>query len=325
MTKIDLITGILGAGKTTFLRRYAEYCISRGERIAILVNDFGAVNVDMMLLRDLRSDRCQLEMIAGCNDPACHRRRFKTQLVSLGMQHFDRVLLEPSGIFDMDEFFDTLHDSPMDRWFEIGSILTVIDAETEDTLPPQLEYLFASEAACAGKLIVSKLSRVNEPSDAAAERLLAHLNRALETVQCDRRFSRSDMLAKEWDTLTDADFFALTQASYRASSYVKQFQPEAFESGVHYFMHIRIPQAQIEPVLESVMHSPECGSISRLKGSLPTESGGWLRINATKEKLDIQPIKEAQAVLIVIGSELQFDAIDALLRAANTDPAYVSI
>ena len=52
MVKIDLITGFLGAGKTTFLKKYAEYLIAKGQNIGILENDFGAVNVDMMLLQD---------------------------------------------------------------------------------------------------------------------------------------------------------------------------------------------------------------------------------------------------------------------------------
>ena len=56
MVKIDLITGFLGAGKTTFLKKYARYLLSKGENIGILENDFGAVNVDMMLLADLMGD-----------------------------------------------------------------------------------------------------------------------------------------------------------------------------------------------------------------------------------------------------------------------------
>lgn len=56
MTKIDLITGILGSGKTTFLRRYAKYLLAQGQRIAILENDFGAVNVDMLMLQDLKCE-----------------------------------------------------------------------------------------------------------------------------------------------------------------------------------------------------------------------------------------------------------------------------
>ena len=61
MVKIDLITGFLGAGKTTFLKKYAEYLIAKGQNIGILENDFGAVNVDMMLLQDLMGDNCELK------------------------------------------------------------------------------------------------------------------------------------------------------------------------------------------------------------------------------------------------------------------------
>ena len=52
MVKIDLITGFLGSGKTTFIRKYAQYLMDAGNNIGILENDYGAVNVDMMLLQD---------------------------------------------------------------------------------------------------------------------------------------------------------------------------------------------------------------------------------------------------------------------------------
>lgn len=50
MIKVDLITGFLGSGKSTFLKKYASYLIGKGEHICILENDFGAVNVDMLLM-----------------------------------------------------------------------------------------------------------------------------------------------------------------------------------------------------------------------------------------------------------------------------------
>ena len=52
MTTIDLITGILGAGKTTFIRKYAANLLAQGKKIAILENDFGAVNVDRCFAAD---------------------------------------------------------------------------------------------------------------------------------------------------------------------------------------------------------------------------------------------------------------------------------
>ena len=96
MIKIDLITGFLGAGKTTFIRKYAKYLMDSGKNIGILENDFGAVNVDMMMLQDLMGDQCELEMISGGCDSETHRRRFKTKLISMGMCGYDRILVEPN-------------------------------------------------------------------------------------------------------------------------------------------------------------------------------------------------------------------------------------
>ena len=85
MVKVDLITGFLGSGKTTFIKKYAAWLMSQGQNIGILENDFGAVNVDMMLLHDPEGENCELEMVSGGCDADCHRRRFKTKLIAMGM------------------------------------------------------------------------------------------------------------------------------------------------------------------------------------------------------------------------------------------------
>ena len=153
MIQVDLITGFLGAGKTTFLLRYAKYLMAQGMRIGILVYDHGAVNVDMPLLQELTKGSCELEMLAGGCDADCHRRRFRTKLIAMGMRGYDRVLIEPSGVFDMDEFFDTLNEAPLDRWYEAGSVITIVDAALERELPPEADFFLASQAVCAGCVV----------------------------------------------------------------------------------------------------------------------------------------------------------------------------
>ena len=80
MIKVDLITGFLGAGKTTFIRKYARYFMDRGLRVGSLENDYGAVNIDRVLLGDLEGERCGIEMVIGGDDHATHLRRFRTKL-----------------------------------------------------------------------------------------------------------------------------------------------------------------------------------------------------------------------------------------------------
>ena len=191
MVTIDLITGFLGSGKTTFLKKYAEYLMDQGLHIGILENDFGAINVDMLMLHELRGDQCELEMIAGGCDAESHRRRFRTKLISMRMCGYDRVLVEPSGIYDVDEFFDVLREDPLDQWYEIGNVITILDARLEDNLSEQADYLLASEAANAGKVI---LSHADAATREQCEDTVAHLNRALEQIRCDRRIDRIGIL-----------------------------------------------------------------------------------------------------------------------------------
>ena len=61
MVKVDLITGFLGSGKTTFIKKYARYLMDQGYNIGILENDFGAVNVDMMLLGSWKANSVSLK------------------------------------------------------------------------------------------------------------------------------------------------------------------------------------------------------------------------------------------------------------------------
>lgn len=326
MTKIDLITGILGSGKTTFLLGYARHLTAQGKKIAILENDFGAVNVDMLMLQELQGENCQLEMVSGGCDPDCHKRRFKTQLIALGMQHLDRVIIEPSGIFDMDEFFDILHESPLDKWFETGSIITIADAGMEEELSDQMEYLLASEAAYCGKLLLSKTEQHGDMThEEAAERTAAHINRALADIKCDRTIKPSDIYPKGLTELTDADYTALENAGYRGSAYIKKYLPEDIQSTVHYFMNIRMEDAHIPELLSGIFNDSRCGKIYRIKGSLPTSGGGWIKINSTPSKLETDLMEKGQSVLIVIGDGIDKSAVDAHISAVNTDPEYVSI
>ena len=68
----------------------------------------------------------------------------------MGMCGYDRVIVEPSGIFDVDEFFDALHEEPLDRWYQIGNVIAVVDAGLDEKMSEEADYILASEVADAG-------------------------------------------------------------------------------------------------------------------------------------------------------------------------------
>ena len=305
MVKIDLITGFLGAGKTTFLKKYAEYLIAKGQNIGILEHDFGAVNVDMMLLQDLMGDNCELEMVSGGCDADCHRRRFKTKLIAMGMCGYDRVIVEPSGIFDVDEFFDALREEPLDRWYEVGNVIAIVDANLEEHLSEEAEYILASEVANAGEIILSHADEVPaEQADAA----VTHLNRALEQIKCPRKVDK-EVLRKSTFNLNEEDFDRLISCGYQMESYRKLDMEEkkGFESV--YFMNVKMTEEQLKAAVEKLMNDRECGEIFRVKGFLQKEDGSWLQLNATHNGISMNLIEKGQEVIIVIGEELKEQAI----------------
>ena len=311
MVKIDLITGFLGSGKTTFIKKYARYLLDQGLNIGILENDFGAVNVDMMLLKDLEGDHCELEMVSGGCDADCHRRRFKTKLIAMGMCGYDRVIVEPSGIFDMDEFFDILREEPLDQWYEIGSVIAVVDAGLDCGQSEAADYLLASEAAGAGCIVLSKVKNVSAEQTEAVK---AHLEQAMKKVGC-RRSLFGHIIASDWEQFTEEDYQRLMNCGYEPASYRKTDAAAAFDS--LFFMNLELTAEELKERTARLFDEPGCGHILRVKGFVKAEDGRWLELNATRREQTLAVSPDGQEVLIVIGEQLSKETIGRILKGKN--------
>lgn len=311
MITIDLITGFLGSGKTTFIEKYARWLVTKGERVCILENDYGAINIDRVLLQDLLGPNCELEMVVGGDGAEAHQRRFRTKLISMAMLGYTRVLVEPSGIYDVDEFFDTLYEEPLDRWYEVGSVLAIVDARLDPELSAASRYLLASEAAGAGKIILSKLTDVQ--NDIA--RTLVLLNQAMEEVQCTRRFAYpADVLAKPWDQLEDADFQMLEAAGYRHVSFLKKAVAEEDAYQSLFYMHYETTSEDLQARVLKLLEDPAAGHVLRIKGF----SSG-LELNVTKDERHFRPLTApTEDVIIVIGEDLRKDIVAGYFPGAVT-------
>ena len=261
MVQVDLITGFLGSGKTTFIKKYAQYLIDQGLNIAILENDFGAINVDMMVLEEELGDQCELEMVVGGGDLDCHRRRFKTKLISMGMRGFDRILVEPSGIYDVDEFFDVLHEEPLDKWYEIGNVIALVNSKLENSLSKQSDYLLGCQIADAGKII---LSRYSEATEEEINNTITHLNNTMSLIKCKRRFNKEDCLNLE--TLNGDDFKSILHSGYELEGFIKMFfkKEEAFST--MFFMNQPITKEELTKATHAIFNDSLCGKVFRIKG-----------------------------------------------------------
>lgn len=308
MVQVDLITGFLGSGKTTFIKKYAKYLIDQGLHIAILENDFGAINVDMMVLEEELGDQCELEMVVGGGDLDCHRRRFKTKLISMGMRGFDRILVEPSGIYDVDEFFDVLHEEPLDKWYEIGNVIALVNSKLENNLSKQSDYLLGCQAADAGKII---LSRSSEATEEEINNTITHLNNTMSLIKCKRRFNKEDCL--DLETLNNDDFNSILHSGYELEGFIKMFfkKEEAFST--MFLMNQAITKEELIHATQSIFNDSECGKVFRIKGFIP-ENDQWIELNAAKDQITTETIAKGQEIIIVIGESLNKEKIEEYIK-----------
>lgn len=176
-TPLTIITGFLGAGKTTLLNRILNG--DHGLRIAVLVNDFGAVNIDSDLVAATSVDGDAISLSNGCI--CCTIRGDLLQAVEdlfTTDAPPEYVIIETSGVSDPLEVALTFRDVPrMQALVRIDSIITLIDAEQFHDLRHDDEYtvLAMNQVGMADIIIMNKVDLVDEPALKQVEKDIAQI------------------------------------------------------------------------------------------------------------------------------------------------------
>lgn len=319
MPVIDLVTGFLGSGKTTFIRQYAGYLSRTGRKVCVLENDYGAINVDRVLLQDLEAQGIDVDMVIGGDDRDCLENRTRAKLIQLAMLGYDRVVMEPSGVYDVDSFFDMLCESPFDTMYEHGAVLAVVDARIDRNLSEEAQYVLVSETANAGKLILSHMDEAPErDADTEIDDVLALLNRAEETFRGSRRFTREDCICGDLRKMTDADFKILSEAGSVSADHVKlPFDDLDRDFRSFFYMNVRITKDALLTKIRALFADEAAGHVLRIKGFVPAENA-WIEVNATRDAVSVETVPKGQEVIIVIGEHLDKDVVDGYFSGAVT-------
>ena len=227
----------------------------------------------------------------------------------MGMSGYDRVIVEPSGIFDVDEFFDSLREDPLDQWYEIGNVITIVDALLNPQLSEESDYLLASEVADAGKIIIS---HADEADPWQIDGTVQHLNQALAKIKCKRQLTNEDVIAENMEQLSEKALDAVFRFGYRLESYCKLDTGDYKGFDSVYFMNAEISEEKLKEAAVKILLDPACGNVFRIKGFI-RKGSGWLQLNATHNGIELKPIGTGQEVLIVIGENLKAEVISGIL------------
>jgi G3E family GTPase len=161
-TPVTILTGFLGAGKTTLLNRILQG--SHGRRVAVLVNDFGAINIDAQLVvgvEDIAGDGRLLELANGC---ICCTIRDDLRQTALALLQRDNppdyLLIEASGVSEPGAILRTFWHPELRRLALVDGVITVVDAEQVLNYDGRARMLILDQIGTADLLILNKVDLV---------------------------------------------------------------------------------------------------------------------------------------------------------------------
>ena len=181
---VTILTGFLGAGKTTLLNRMLNG--DHGLRVAVLVNDFGSINIDADLVVGVESD--VISLANGCI--CCTMRDDLAEAVTSVIERPERpeyILLEASGVADPSGIAITFLNPNLRERVRLDSITCVVDADQVFAAPEQME-LKIRQVAFSDMVLLNKVDLVDETQHAKIREWLdkwLHRYRLIHAVRCD--------------------------------------------------------------------------------------------------------------------------------------------
>ena len=215
MTKIDIVSGFLGAGKTTLIKKLLAEAF-QGEKLVLIENEFGEISIDGGFLKE--SGVQISEMSSGCI--CCSLvGDFNKALKDVHQQFApDRILIEPSGVGKLSDVIvaveNTVKDVPD---MQLNSFVTVADATKVKVYMKNFGEFYNNQIESAGTIILSRTQKLNQEKLEAAVALLREKNpdAAILTTPWDQLDGKTILSAIEKVSLAD-ELLARMRAEHEA-------------------------------------------------------------------------------------------------------------
>lgn len=153
MTKVDIISGFLGAGKTTFIKKLLSD-VWAGEKLVLIENEFGEIGIDGGFLKDAGIEIT--EMNSGCICCTLVGDFSKALQKVLEEYHPDRVIIEPSGVGKLSDIVKAIEDVKRDADIEISGRITVVDGKKAKMYLKNFGEFFQDQVAHASTIVISR-------------------------------------------------------------------------------------------------------------------------------------------------------------------------
>ena len=342
MTKIDIVSGFLGAGKTTLIKKLLDEAY-QGEKLVLIENEFGEISIDGGFLKD--SGVQISEMSSGCI--CCSLvGDFGRALKDVQKQfNPDRILIEPSGVGKLSDVIvavqNTIREDPQ---LELNSFVTVADASKVKVYMKNFGEFYNNQVESASTIILSRTQKITQEKLESAVALLREKNpaAAIITTPWDQLDGKTILSAIEKSSLADELLEKIHAGHHDEEDSCchdhdhhhehehhdhdhhdhEHHDHDEHEEHTHHHDHAghhhadevftswgtETPKSFTADQIASILvklDSGDYGKILRAKGIVPAGDGSWINFDYVPEEHDVRKgTPDYTGRLCVIGAEL---------------------
>lgn len=327
MTKVDIISGFLGAGKTTFIKLLIENVFA-GEKLVLIENEFGEIGIDGGFLKDAGIEIT--EMNSGCICCTLVGDFSKALRKVIEEYHPDRVLIEPSGVGKLSDVSKAIEHVKKEADIEIEGRITIVDGKKAKMYLKNFGEFFKDQVAYANTIVVSRTQMMEDHSIEECVKMLREENK------------EASIISTSWDKLSkEAIEHALSPNTQLEGIFEEEKCPvcshEHHHEGAcgcghehhhHHHHHAdeiftswgqetahKYTEEELDFLLKALSETEGYGTILRAKGIVEMENGSWKQFDLVPQEYEVrESTADYTGRLCVIGTDLKEDELTELFH-----------
>ena len=314
MTKIDIISGFLGAGKTTFIKKMIDEAF-KGEQIVLIENEFGEVGIDSGFLKDAGIQIT--EMNSGCICCSLVGDFGKNLNEVITKYHPDRILIEPSGVGKLSDVMKSVIDIEKEQPVKLNALVTVVNALKASKQMKAFGEFFNNQIEYATTVILSRSQNATPEQLEFCVKQIQALNPKASVITTDWDAIKGEQILKTMEGQDNLEMKVLAEARHaqdEAEHHHHHHDHDADEVFTSWGVETakKFSKADIEHALTE-LDTGNYGMILRSKGIVDGGADGWLEFDYVPGEWEVRSRSaDVGGKLVVIGSKLNETAIAQL-------------
>ena len=330
MAKIDIISGFLGAGKTTLIKKLLKEALA-GEQVVLIENEFGEIGIDGGFLKEAGIQIT--EMNSGCI--CCSLvGDFGTALKEVVEKyHPDRILIEPSGVGKLSDVIKAVQNVADETGLEMNSFTAVVDAKKCRVFIKNFGEFFVNQIEYAKTIILSRTQNVSQEKLEECVALIREHNdkAALITTPWDELEGRQILDAMEQKHSLEEELLEAARVCpdcghvHEHGEHCDHDHHHHDHEGHHHADEVftswgtetahRYTKDEMETILKELSESDRFGTVLRAKGMVYGEGNSWIYFDLVPGEYELRDgAPQYTGQICVIGSKIDEAALKELFH-----------